>query len=431
MTSKWIVLLLLASAQAFAAGSSSRQLQAASIKNGSGTLSVNSSGTVTLPNSTGTAALTTDLLTSPLSLQNCGLSSSVGSSALTISLKQADGSTDPSSGNSACKVAFPANDGSYNVRSSTAATSLVISSGSTLGHTSAKDAYIYVYALDNSGTIELAASSKLFDEGTLTSTTAEGGAGAADSATAIYSTTARTTKPIRLIGRLFSNQSTAGTWASNTTTRATGFFTKVVGTYWSVNANITDSGGNVDLGTSDQSTYTGIESGTMTLANNTTLGLNVLTASIPCSGTNSATGTTCAAGNESIGITFTAPTPAPPGGWETDVCVSFSHDIGNGASGNVAAAFEIVETPNNAQTITAEGAERQASTISTASTRATFPHRICSVFILAPGTHTFRLFYEQDVTATVNVNTVVTDGAATVGQRDVHWTARPLNAGVL
>jgi hypothetical protein len=52
------------------------------------------------------------------------------------------------------------------------------------------------------------------DETNLITTTAEGGAGAADSATVVYSTTARTSLAYRVIGFIQSTQATAGTWAT-------------------------------------------------------------------------------------------------------------------------------------------------------------------------------------------------------------------------
>ena len=95
---------------------------------------------------------------------------------------------------------------------------LVISSGSTLGTVSAVQSRIIVIALNNSGTIELAAvnisGGNQLDETNLISTTAEGGAGAADSASVIYSTTARTSLAYRVIGYIESTQATAGTWAT-------------------------------------------------------------------------------------------------------------------------------------------------------------------------------------------------------------------------
>jgi hypothetical protein len=72
--------------------------------------------------------------------------------------------------------------------------------------------------MNNAGTIELAAvnisGGNQLDETNLISTTAEGGAGAADSANVIYSTTARTSLAYRVIGYIESTQATAGTWAT-------------------------------------------------------------------------------------------------------------------------------------------------------------------------------------------------------------------------
>lgn len=146
-------------------------------------------------------------------ITNLTLTATVAASALTVALKTKAG-TDPAGGD-VVKIGFrsaTAATGTYVQRSVSAALSVVVSSGSTLGHASGTNAYIYVYAIDNAGTVELAVSSQLFDEGTRQSTTAEGGAGASDASTVIYSTTARTTIGIRLIGRLLSNQTVAGTW---------------------------------------------------------------------------------------------------------------------------------------------------------------------------------------------------------------------------
>lgn len=151
-------------------------------------------------------------------LANVGLAVTVAANVLTIALKQSDGSTDPSTGSAACKIGFrttTATDGAYSQVTATAATSLVISSGSTLGTVAALTHYLYVYAINNAGTIELGVSGlKLLDDGVLTTSVAEGGAGAADTAGVLYSTTARTTKAIRLIGRIKISEATAGTWAS-------------------------------------------------------------------------------------------------------------------------------------------------------------------------------------------------------------------------
>lgn len=156
--------------------------------------------------------------TSSLNALNIGVAATVGSNALTIALKQSDGTSDPAAGAAAVQVGFRSStltSGSYNQRSVTGALSVVVSSGSTLGTTNGGSFRIYVYAIDNAGTVELAVSRTLFNEAYTYNTTAEGGAGAADSDSIIYSTTARTAVPIRLIGQLTSTQTTAGTWATS------------------------------------------------------------------------------------------------------------------------------------------------------------------------------------------------------------------------
>jgi hypothetical protein len=135
------------------------------------------------------------------------ITASVASSALTISASALSldfRSTTLGSGTVTTVSGTPAN--------------LVISSGSTLGTVSATQSRIVVLAINNGGTIELAAvniaGGNNLDEAGMVNTTAEGGAGAADSASAVYSTTARTGVPFRVIGYIESTQATAGTWAT-------------------------------------------------------------------------------------------------------------------------------------------------------------------------------------------------------------------------
>lgn len=108
--------------------------------------------------------------------------------------------------------------GTVNTRTIASAISVVVSSGSTLGTVSAIQNRLAVVAIDNAGTVELAvvnlSGGTNLDETGLISTTAEGGAGAADSATVIYSTTARSNVPYRVVGYVESTQATAGTWAT-------------------------------------------------------------------------------------------------------------------------------------------------------------------------------------------------------------------------
>lgn len=109
-------------------------------------------------------------------------------------------------------------NGTINTRSVASAISLTISSGSTLGTINNVASRIAILAIDNNGTVELAAVNMAggvnLDETVLINTTAEGGAGAADSATVIYSQTARTGVPFRVVGYVESTQATAGAWVS-------------------------------------------------------------------------------------------------------------------------------------------------------------------------------------------------------------------------
>jgi hypothetical protein len=93
---------------------------------------------------------------------------------------------------------------------------VVVPATATLGTVSAQKSRIVVLALDNAGTIELAvvniSGGTNLDETTLISTATI--AAASNSATVVYSTTARTSLPFRVVGYIESTQATAGTWAT-------------------------------------------------------------------------------------------------------------------------------------------------------------------------------------------------------------------------
>jgi len=166
-------------------------------------------GSVTL------AALSSQVIDPRFTL-NYAIAATVASNAMTIALKNAAG-TDPAVAGPS-KFAFrnaTLATGTPIVRIVSAALSTVISSGSTGGTKNAVAEYIHVYAIDNASAVELAWSgSRIWDESQLHSTTSEGGAGAADSKTTLYSTTARTNVPVRYIGSIRSTQTTAGTWVT-------------------------------------------------------------------------------------------------------------------------------------------------------------------------------------------------------------------------
>lgn len=156
----------------------------------------------------------------PQELINIGMKATEAANALTIALTQADGATNCSA-TSPCRISFRDNtttNGDIIERNIIGALSLVIRSGDTIGHNSGENDFIYLYAMDNSGTVELAVSSVRDDnDGANITTTALSG-GAQTSAELFYSTTARTGIQKRLIGVLTSTQATAGTWVTAPTT---------------------------------------------------------------------------------------------------------------------------------------------------------------------------------------------------------------------
>lgn len=159
-------------------------------------------------------------------IDNLGLSISISANALTVALKQNDGSTNATSTNPV-KIGFRSSTvttGGSNIRSVTGALSVTIPSATTIGTVSTVTTYVYVYALDNAGTVELALSlSPHFDAGSVQNTSAIAGG---TSSAVLYSTAARTSVPVRLVGRFKIAETVAGTWASNPSEVSTVPFTK-------------------------------------------------------------------------------------------------------------------------------------------------------------------------------------------------------------
>jgi hypothetical protein len=144
---------------------------------------------------------------------------SVNANALTVAVKTFAGN-DPSASDPVLVLFRNATltDGSYSVVSITAATSLVVSSGSTLGTIASILANLVVVIINNAGTAELAISNMAggvnLDGTGVISTTAEGGAGGADSAIVVYSTTARSNVAYRPVALMEITEATPGTWAT-------------------------------------------------------------------------------------------------------------------------------------------------------------------------------------------------------------------------
>lgn len=178
--------------------------------------------TLTVLNKDGTMILVNDAA-SGLGLINGTIVPSVSASALTIAIKTLAGN-DPTAGDPVY-VAFrnaTGATGNYSTLAITAATSLVISSGSTMGFTSATASRLWLVGFNDAGTFRLGAvntvsstSIMALRDDLLLSSTAEGGAGAADSAQVIYSGAAVTSKAMRLLAYMdwSAGLVTAGTWA--------------------------------------------------------------------------------------------------------------------------------------------------------------------------------------------------------------------------
>lgn len=183
--------------------------------------------TVTVPDKSGTMAMTSDIVsttpTLPRLIENVGLSITLAANAVTIALKGTDGN-DPSASN-IVSVSFrnaTVTTGTASKVQVIAALSGVIASGATLGTVSALASRVWIGAILNAGAVELAwfnarggtailPTVAPINESGLISTTAAGGG--SNSAQTWYSTSARTNVPVTILGYFDSTQTTAGTWA--------------------------------------------------------------------------------------------------------------------------------------------------------------------------------------------------------------------------
>ncbi len=161
-------------------------------------------------------------------VDNLAISCSVGGSALTIALKTRNGN-DPTLANPIripIRSATPAN-GDWSELLVTAAASLVVSSGSTLGTVNSTAFRFWIVGFNDAGTFRLGVINCLsgtapnfniypLSAWAIASSTAEGGAGAADSTATFYTGTGVTSKAYVVLGYLTyeSGLATAGTYAS-------------------------------------------------------------------------------------------------------------------------------------------------------------------------------------------------------------------------
>lgn len=105
--------------------------------------------------------------------------------------------------------------------------------------------------------------------------------------------------------------------------------------------------------------------------------------------------------------------------------------MANGESVN--STFQLIQTPTNAQTETAQGGTRitsayTAGTAVSTGQEVTIPNSSCSNFNFNAGAVGVRLMYEQSVVGTPDSSLVVADQSAANGQRDIHITVEPVTA---
>jgi hypothetical protein len=165
---------------------------------------------------------------SPLTLpvegyRNLSFTVTKGSNALTITFLGADGNALSASNIGYVKMrSATLTDSNPVVRSVAAPLSLVLTAGSTLGFANSETGRVYVGLIDSDGTgtmkVVVGRTSTVFNEGRVVTTTAEGGAGGADSATVLYSNAAYTSMPAIVLGYFeIQTGSTAGNWSNDAT----------------------------------------------------------------------------------------------------------------------------------------------------------------------------------------------------------------------
>lgn len=192
----------------------------AALSNTAGLFMYNSdSNALNYNNGTSWSPIATQNYNSSTAFRNGEIRATVASNNLTIALKvnSPTSGSDPSTSDTNVGTGFQntVTAGAYRNHLMNSARSIVVPSGGTLGCESGVDCYLYVYLVDITGSasgVEVGVSRKIFDEGTFVTTTAV--SGSSSSAFLIYATTAASTRPVRLIGRILINEASAGVWAT-------------------------------------------------------------------------------------------------------------------------------------------------------------------------------------------------------------------------
>ena len=182
----------------------------------------------------------------PSLLNNTSFTAAVATKALTFAIK-ANNQLDPSGANKNV-IAFRSatlTSGKYDIVYLGAAASVVVPDGATLGFAATETRFVYLYAIDNAGAVEAGVCGSILDEAVLHTSVAIDAT--ADSGDVLYSTSARTSKAIRLVGRIkIQTGAVAGEWDNAPTELYTGNRTPSIGEKqtckaW-VNMNLTAGG---------------------------------------------------------------------------------------------------------------------------------------------------------------------------------------------
>jgi hypothetical protein len=181
-------------------------------------------GNVTLPIHSGNLDNSSQSYGPAVNLQ---IVASVGSNNLTIALKTgSSGAVSPLDPTASRPIMIAFRDstianGDPLVRSITAALSFTITSGSTMGCSSAVMCRLWIFAIDNAGTVALCAynansggTSIIGLSESVLQTSASGTTGGSSAQTLYCSTSAVTAKAVRYLGYVDVQEATAGTWAT-------------------------------------------------------------------------------------------------------------------------------------------------------------------------------------------------------------------------
>lgn len=163
-------------------------------------------------------------------VKNVGLAVSAAAGAMTVALKQADGSTNPTSTDPLpTEIMFRSStltSGAKVLVSFTASLSIVIPSTATMGYANGENALIYVYAYYDGTNKGLMVTRRFLNEDALYSLAAIG-AGSDDNG--LYADASRSLAALRLIGKFQVDAiTTAGTWTSPTSITVVPFSMPVV-----------------------------------------------------------------------------------------------------------------------------------------------------------------------------------------------------------